>query len=42
MIRLDGNNLAAFRGAGVAGTVQRMAGCVLMEKETDASETTTE
>ena len=29
MIRLDGNSLAAFRGAGVAGTVQRMAGCEL-------------
>ena len=29
MIRLDGNNLAAFRGAGVAGTVQSVAGCEL-------------
>ena len=31
MIRLDGNSLAAFRGAGVAGTVQRMAGCLVHE-----------
>ena len=29
MIRLDGNSLAAFRGAGVAGTVQSVAGCEL-------------
>ena len=29
MIRLDGNRLAAFRGAGVAGTVQSVAGCEL-------------
>ena len=29
MIRLDGNNLAAFRGCGVAGTVQSVAGCEL-------------
>ena len=29
MIRLDGNSLAAFRGCGVAGTVQRMAGCLV-------------
>ena len=29
MIRLDGNSLAAFRGAGVVGTVQSVAGCEL-------------
>ena len=29
MIRLDGNSLAAFRGCGVAGTVQSVAGCEL-------------
>ena len=29
MIRLGGNSLAAFRGCGVAGTVQSVAGCEL-------------
>ena len=37
MIRLDRNSLAAFRGCGVAGTVQRMAGCLLYGEQSPYS-----